>query len=513
MPAGGWARVARLCWKWRDGRRPHGSHVTVLILGLVLCPRLARCSLGVVPGDALDIVTVPIDPHNLGIPLPGLRDKRLAPNTTYVQPQSAESQEMRAACKAMPGFSVDEQFAQCKDELCVRCEPPGGGPPCILDRFFHYPGPAGLSLTNHHVPSFFKQCFLRKHDRDWPTVELYAPRTLHTKTISDVARLLAGRRVTIIGASLAVQLVSAIHCAIASSGLWREQSAKWAHWGWSTLAHDNKQPCGTNSTSRALQTEGCVHARGAFDAMLERSDVVIAAWNPAHYGMNAKGTLNDATMWERDQRLVARKLGRWMLEKPSVRLGIFREPAATAFEGGSYQPGVEGDLNRCCSPPLPKYAHFNAMYHALQLQRKARDEEMALLGIDASALPILPLYNETLKRWDMHGADMCSFRTRRTRRSALPSNLRSAVGALPQRTGDGNPRNWVLGRQRSTEGERQHRRRLRAQDRSTWPAGIKRVCCDCVHFCYTPAFYDVTFFTPLFDLLEQQAARFGRPRS
>ena len=30
-----------------------------------------------------------------------------------------------------------------------------------------------------------------------------------------------------------------------------------------------------------------------------------------------------------------------------------------------------------------------------------------------------------------------------------------------------------------------------------------RSCCDCVHFCYSPLFYDAVFFTPLHQILSE----------
>ncbi|KAG8464192.1 hypothetical protein KFE25_003255 [Diacronema lutheri] len=117
--------------------------------------------------------------------------------------QSEATRLARASCAATPGYSPEEQLREGARELRVRCEPPGGGPPCILDAFLHSSAPSEKQPAFRDLKPSFRQCFRRTRDSDWPTVESHAPRTAVTRTVVDVVRLLAGRTVTIVGASVA----------------------------------------------------------------------------------------------------------------------------------------------------------------------------------------------------------------------------------------------------------------------------------------------------------------------
>jgi hypothetical protein len=58
--------------------------------------------------------------------------------------------------------------------------------------------------------SRYHQCRKRRADGDWPTVDPFARRTPSIRQASDVMRLLGRRRVTIIGASTALQMMEAV---------------------------------------------------------------------------------------------------------------------------------------------------------------------------------------------------------------------------------------------------------------------------------------------------------------
>mmetsp|Transcript_7990 Transcript_7990/g.20563 ORF Transcript_7990/g.20563 Transcript_7990/m.20563 type:complete len:274 (+) Transcript_7990:92-913(+) len=147
--------------------------------------------------------------------------------------ERAASSRARATCAAIPFSEPTAQLTPGVNELGLRCEPPGGGPPCVLEPFFSRVGNSSEHARN------LAQCVARKRDEDWPIYEPYARRTTATKTVVDVQGLLGGRSVTIIGASVAAQLRAAVHCALASAGLERDTS-RWQHWGWAMFARDNR---------------------------------------------------------------------------------------------------------------------------------------------------------------------------------------------------------------------------------------------------------------------------------
>ncbi|KAJ1619235.1 hypothetical protein T492DRAFT_848715 [Pavlovales sp. CCMP2436] len=201
--------------------------------------------------------------------------------------ERAASSRARATCAAIPFSEPTAQLTPGVNELGLRCEPPGGGPPCVLEPFFSRVGNSSEHARN------LAQCVARKRDEDWPIYEPYARRTTATKTVVDVQGLLGGRSVTIIGASVAAQLRAAVHCALASAGLERDTS-RWQHWGWAMFARDNRGLAGF--TDRL----NCTRDGGRLQKALSASSVIIAAYNPGHYGMNSFSGENEARLWARD---------------------------------------------------------------------------------------------------------------------------------------------------------------------------------------------------------------------
>mmetsp|Transcript_7990 Transcript_7990/g.20564 ORF Transcript_7990/g.20564 Transcript_7990/m.20564 type:complete len:138 (+) Transcript_7990:914-1327(+) len=129
----------------------------------------------------------------------------------------------------------------------------------------------------------------------------------------------------------------------------------------------------------------------------------------------------------------------------SPRLGILREPAAGGWGAGDYRPGSASDTSRCCTKPTEAASLLSKTWKAVQLQRAARDEVSAS-GLPS--LPILPFYEASWRRWNMHAGDACAFRQ-------------------PRVHGVTQPRTEAM---------------VKYAAKRNWAPGMVRVCCDCTHF-------------------------------
>mmetsp|Transcript_15904 Transcript_15904/g.40559 ORF Transcript_15904/g.40559 Transcript_15904/m.40559 type:complete len:172 (+) Transcript_15904:76-591(+) len=157
------------------------------------------------------------------------------------------------------------------------------------------------------------------------------------------------------------------------------------------------------------------------------------------------------------------------------KLAFLREPAAQHFgDGGAYnesRPHSRRPDELCACQP----ADTN---DPRDTNRLAAETLRQLAAELAPTVHVLPFFNHTRQRHDMHPQAMCAYRPAR---SPPPLNGSSSpIGALRVRVAEADL----------------------AED-----VQPSRACCDCTHFCYTPAFYDVTFFTPLYHALHSQTRK------
>jgi hypothetical protein len=145
----------------------------------------------------------------------------------------------------------------------AQCRPAGGtSPPCLRESFFHVPQAAleAHTINMSALPprigdrTTYEQCRRRSSDSEWPTFEPHARRARGTKTLADVLKLLRGRRVTLVGASLMQQTHHAIQCAAASANA-RPRQFRFVHGGTATLSNRILP----NSIDACMQYS-CVHA-------------------------------------------------------------------------------------------------------------------------------------------------------------------------------------------------------------------------------------------------------------
>lgn len=195
---------------------------------------------------------------------------------------------MRKACARVPAFDTRTQLES--GALRIRCQPSGAGPPCVLQDFFSLHGDVERQESprvTYQSRSALEQCVRRKRDEDWPTVEPHFTRTPDTKTVADVIDIIGDSRVTIVGASISAHLHGAVHCALARAGKLSTHRWLWRHWGWATLAEDNKGACKWADVRGHPRfndhpvevTEPCM-GKGAFDKMLATTDILCAPLPP-----------------------------------------------------------------------------------------------------------------------------------------------------------------------------------------------------------------------------------------
>jgi hypothetical protein len=218
----------------------------------------------------------------------------------------------RARCDADPDAIVDDAGVAAYDGLRVNCQPPGDAPPCISEAMFHSRSRKGVNwLGQGGGPKDFAVCKRRRSYADWPTAEPHLPasalRPGHLKRPEDVLRLLGpNRRMLIVGASTARQLHDAALCNLAAAfqepqgfAARREQVQFW----WRNKYREASGGCTRraaaascarrNLTKLSGRSPVCEHymlsdkcfANGtAFARTIDEYDVVVAAFDPQHYG-------------------------------------------------------------------------------------------------------------------------------------------------------------------------------------------------------------------------------------
>jgi hypothetical protein len=364
----------------------------------------------------------------------------------------------RAACAAAEPSLRAQLLAH--DEVLVHCEPPdAASPPCVTEALFAssplFALPANGTARRADPRA---QCRARPTYADWPLTG--SPRLVGPSPIvALVGALPAGARVAFVGASVMQQIYAAALCALAAHGLDGTVGRRWRRWGWGHYSADNggcprvSFDAGAYAHPRELyarvRAEGCA-ARGDGLARLLRSvDVALVGYSPQHYC----GMLG---WWEADLRAMLPQLAAFASR--AGKAVVLVEPSADHFPRGSYwalgggradDAGGPPPTARCCGAVAARYAHDNFVWYAARALRALRDEL-------APGLAVLGAYNATLPLHAHHKADACSYAQRKVRGVAPPIAADARGAAL----------------------------RVRG-------------CCDCLHYCYSPARYDALYFAPL----------------
>jgi hypothetical protein len=372
----------------------------------------------------------------------------------------ARVEKARAQCKADTDSIVEDARIVAYDGLRVECAPPRHSPPCVAEAFFHTPSKGGLNWLSHGGASDYGVCKQRPHYSDWPIVDPHIaaerqPGDGFTKRPADISALLGPtRRIGIFGASTARQLHAAALCQLASSGL--NFSALQQQWSM----------VGVNRVNEMLRCErgpnfaSCKANVTLLASHFEPFDVVITGFDPQHYG----GTNIQLELWEKDSELLTAALGHWAA-LDQRKAAFVRDGSAFHFVGAELQKAPRF---------TPATFNANAQKASCRCEQKRGTQFSstnrhwrANLALNAALgkYPVLhpiPFYNATSERADMHKADMCSYR-------------HPLVDGVP------TPKS---------------RRRAAAHP--------IRMCCDCLHLCYSPAFYDSVFFTPIWHALAER---------
>lgn len=359
-------------------------------------------------------------------------------------------------------------------ELLIDCN--RSASPCVSPAFFHAVRDSKGRLTMptpfmwNHAPSctqqeLYTQCRKRRRDDAWPA-DPYVARSIGARNVTDVLSLLADRKVTVVGSSVELQLELAVQCALAAADRCNDN---WHHWGWGAFHDDNRGCVGRKTADEIIQT-GCAAKGAAFEEMLATTDVAIIGYNPQYCFRHSPD------LWSSNLRAMLPLLERFA-RRPG-KLALLREPAAQHFsDGGSFNASQHQQGRRpgqlCACQPTENADDPRDTNRMATLQLRQLVTELA------PSVRVLPFFEHTRPRHDMHPQAMCAYRPARPLPPLNGSSAPSSVGAL----------------------------RVRVAEDAHLSDDVqpRRPCCDCTHFCYTPLFYDATILTPLHAMIEQRA--------
>ena len=287
------------------------------------------------------------------------------------------------------------------------------------------------------------KCSMWTRDENWPTLEPHLQRPAGLGGIwESVLSAMPNRTLWLHGDSIMTQVCEASICSLLRSAVVPQPPLCTG----SDVASSTTRCTDVDALARSVGMQlrairlpnGArllCSAVGAFErdkiaAVLRGGGVDVAVFNYGlHYHTNANFGQMLATLFDELKVWAAASGG---------RVPLFRELSAQHFKGGSYSPGAERPPpgTPCQCEPLQARAAKDASERTLGNQN-VEFNRLAALAAAERGVGIVPFYNLTAPRHDMHRRHFCSF-----------SNQKK------------------VGR-----------------------------CCDCTHFCYTPLFWDVFFST------------------
>lgn len=290
------------------------------------------------------------------------------------------------------------------------------------------------------------KCAQWTRDEDWPTHEPFLTRPRGLGGIWEtLLRLLPNQTVWLHGDSITTQLCEAAFCSLARSRVVPQPALCTVG-----ARHPSTPPChDIDALARTIgmQMRAARLPNGArlvcsAVGVLERDKIAtvldrlpsisVAAFN---YGLHYHSQGNFAEMLDALFDL----LSTWAKAKPG-RVPLYRENSAQHFKGGSWTPGAHKPPPgaACNCEPLAARDALSKSERVAANQNIAFNELARAKAAASGAVAVVPFFNLTAPRFNMHRRHFCSF-----------SN-QLKIGS----------------------------------------------CCDCTHLCYTPLFWD-TFFVSL----------------
>lgn len=294
------------------------------------------------------------------------------------------------------------------------------------------------------------KCAQWTHDEDWPTHEPFLKRPLGLGGIWEtLLQLLPNQTMWLHGDSITTQLCEAAFCSLARSHVVPQPALCTVG-----ARHPLTPPChDIDALARAsgMQMRAALLPNGArlvcsAVGVLEREKIAmvldrlpsisVAIFN---YGLHYHSKENFVAMLDTLFGL----LSTWAKAKPG-RVPLYRENSAQHFKGGSWTPGAHKPPpgTACNCEPLAARDAMSNLERVAANQNIVFNEIARAKAAASGAVAVVPFFNLTAPRFNMHRRHFCSF-----------SN-QLKIGS----------------------------------------------CCDCTHLCYTPLFWD-TFFVSLRDAI------------
>jgi len=197
--------------------------------------------------------------------------------------------------------------------------------------------------------------------------------------------------VTVVGSSVELQLELAVQCALAAADRCARAN-RWRHWGWGTFHLDN-QGCSQQRTADPDDiASGCAAHGRAFEQMLATTDVVVVGYNPQFCFRHSP------RLWSSNLRAMLPLLERFA-RRPG-KLAFLREPPAEHFadDGGSFN----ASHHRSRTIDEPCVCQPSAADDPRDTSLRATREMYLPASQLAPSVHVLPFYNATKARYDMH---------------------------------------------------------------------------------------------------------------
>ena len=288
------------------------------------------------------------------------------------------------------------------------------------------------------------KCARWTRDADWPSQEPHIVRPSGLGGLwESVLSKMPNRTLWLHGDSIMTQVCEAALCSLFRSGVVKQPPLCTSNPRHSSTVHctdvdqvsrdigmqlrASRLPNG----ARLLCSAVGVLERDKVAAVLGRLAVSVAVFN---YGLHYHSPKNFGLMLDELLPL----LSKWSSAVPG-RVPLFRELSAQHFKGGSWSPGAHKPPpgTPCECEPLASRAAID-VHERTKANQNVEFNELAREKAEPLGIGLVPFFNLTAPRYDMHRRHFCSY-----------SNQ------------------VKVGR-----------------------------CCDCTHFCYTPLFWD-TFFAGL----------------
>lgn len=287
--------------------------------------------------------------------------------------------------------------------------------------------------TLPHVRAMTSRCRTWQRDSDWPMTEPHLTRgSARARSFWDSMRLLANKTLWLHGDSIQLQMCDAALCSLMRSGVAPTPVLGDPSYHPEWISNLSARS-GFNFVTTVLPNGARLLCSGLGTFQREQVEMVLPHVHVAvlNFGLHYHSPEHFRGMLQ----TAIESLRRWQSAVPASRLGIWREASAQHFTTGSYQQGAEQRMaprgKPCECTPLSEGRQHETGLINLNKASMAMERQF----VPNAGLGLLPFFNLTAPRYDMHRAHYCAF-----------------------------------------SGQKQ-----------------PGICCDCTHFCYTPLFWDALF--------------------